>query len=496
MLSLTAQLSKKFVALFGMLLVGALLVGTMIVPATADSLDDRLAAAQNKRSASAAQMEDLKDTLSETDEQLAVAYLQLKAAQNQLPVAEAALAVAQKNFDIAQREAKTLADKLQDARDQRIALETQIDDNDTAMTVARSGVVEMGRQAARGNMDMSGIGMIVGSESSDEFVERYNMNNTALRTQGSSLNRLRQTQAVSRNAQARLDGVNEAIETLKEQADEKLAESEEKRQVAEVAKTEVLTLIDQEAQAAQYIEGRKANAQAELAQEEQYSASLSDDIRKIQGIQEAERKQAAEEDRKRQEAERQKQEAERKKQEAANKNPANKPKPPAPVAPPVTPPATGGGSTGSGTSSGGNAGGSTGSNSNGWFAWPTAYRVVTSSYGWRLHPVLGYSRLHAGTDMRAYCGSPIYAGRAGNVEWAKPRGGFGNQILVNHGSIGSSSVMSSYNHLTSFAVGAGQSVKAGQLIGYAGNTGLSGACHLHFEVYVNGSTVDPMSKMK
>ena len=63
--------------------------------------------------------------------------------------------------------------------------------------------------------------------------------------------------------------------------------------------------------------------------------------------------------------------------------------------------------------------------------------------------------------------------------------------MINHGYWNGSSLMTSYNHMTSFAVSGGQTVQQGQLIGYAGNTGLSGACHLHLETYLNGATTDP-----
>ncbi|WP_296666960.1 M23 family metallopeptidase, partial [Demequina sp.] len=72
-------------------------------------------------------------------------------------------------------------------------------------------------------------------------------------------------------------------------------------------------------------------------------------------------------------------------------------------------------------------------------------------------------------------------------------GGFGNQVMVDHGFVNGNSLMTSYNHLTRFAVGSGQYVTKGQLVGYSGNTGTSTACHLHFETYVNGDTVDPMT---
>lgn len=117
--------------------------------------------------------------------------------------------------------------------------------------------------------------------------------------------------------------------------------------------------------------------------------------------------------------------------------------------------------------------------------------VITSPYGYRIHPIYGYRKLHAGTDFRAYCGTPIIAAASGTVQWAKSVGGFGNQVLLNHGSPNGTSLMTSYNHLSSFALRTGDQVIQGQVVGYSGTTGTSTACHLHFEVYVDGSTVDP-----
>lgn len=119
--------------------------------------------------------------------------------------------------------------------------------------------------------------------------------------------------------------------------------------------------------------------------------------------------------------------------------------------------------------------------------------VITSPYGYRIHPIYGYRKLHAGTDFRAYCGTPIIAAASGTVQWAKSVGGFGNQILLNHGSPGGTSLMTSYNHLESFTVSTGEWVEQGQVIGTSGTTGTSTACHLHFEAYVDGNTVDPES---
>ena len=91
------------------------------------------------------------------------------------------------------------------------------------------------------------------------------------------------------------------------------------------------------------------------------------------------------------------------------------------------------------------------------------------------------------------CGTPIYAAAEGKVLWAKYLNGFGNQVMVDHGYVKGNSLMTSYNHLSKFAVHSGQYVSRGQVVGYSGNEGLSLGCHLHFEVYVNGHTVNPMS---
>ncbi|MBB3989900.1 M23 family metallopeptidase [Croceicoccus naphthovorans] len=115
--------------------------------------------------------------------------------------------------------------------------------------------------------------------------------------------------------------------------------------------------------------------------------------------------------------------------------------------------------------------------------------AITSRYGMRRHPILRYKRMHAGVDFRARTGQPIYAVTDGTVASAGRNGGFGNFIKLNHGG----GLQSGYAHLSRFAVSRGQRVKRGQVIGYAGSTGLSTGPHLHWELYRNGKHVDPLS---
>ena len=111
----------------------------------------------------------------------------------------------------------------------------------------------------------------------------------------------------------------------------------------------------------------------------------------------------------------------------------------------------------------------------------------TSGFGMRLHPILGYSRLHQGTDFGAAWGSPIMAAAAGKVTFAGWHGGHGNYMQVLHRP----GLMTAYGHMSRFAVRPGTMVAQGQVIGYVGSTGLSTGPHLHYEVWVNNQPVDP-----
>lgn len=114
--------------------------------------------------------------------------------------------------------------------------------------------------------------------------------------------------------------------------------------------------------------------------------------------------------------------------------------------------------------------------------------AITSPFGPRSHPILGYVRMHTGLDFSAPYGQDIRAAAAGRVILAGAYGGYGNTIVVDHG--GGTATL--YAHQSSLAVGYGAQVTAGQVVGYVGSTGLSTGPHLHFEVRVNGVPVDPV----
>ena len=112
---------------------------------------------------------------------------------------------------------------------------------------------------------------------------------------------------------------------------------------------------------------------------------------------------------------------------------------------------------------------------------------MTSPFGYRIHPVYGVRRLHTGTDMRAACGTPVYASESGEVLRAGVSSGYGNLVVIDHGTVAGRPVSTAYAHNSRFTVGAGDSVKRGQQVAWSGSTGVGTACHVHFEVRVNGS---------
>lgn len=113
---------------------------------------------------------------------------------------------------------------------------------------------------------------------------------------------------------------------------------------------------------------------------------------------------------------------------------------------------------------------------------------ITSPYGYRTHPIFGDQRLHTGIDIGAGYGSPVWAADGGVVTYAGVMSGYGNVIVVDHGG----GLATTYNHLSAFSVGSGQQVSRGSQIGAVGCSGYCTGPHLHFEVRVNGSPVDPM----
>ncbi|GIG28276.1 peptidoglycan DD-metalloendopeptidase family protein [Cellulomonas marina] len=401
-----------------------------VLPAVADDLDDRRAAAEARARAAAGAKEEAEAALEGLEGDLAAAAAALVAVQNQVPAAQQRLTDAQVALDTAQREQTAIAGRLADAEAQETSLGATIAEGDARVTELRAAIGELARQAYRTGTTSSSLDVVLGAESVEDFAQRYGLASTALRTQSQVLEQLSTAQAAARSSQARLVAVRERITELKADADAKVVEADRARAEAQEAKEALDALLAEQQARAAALEVQKGDLERQLQALDAQRASLEQELSAII--------------------------AEQRARDTTVRVPS-------------------------------------GRVSGAVFGNPTSIDpiYVTSEYGMRLHPTLGYVRLHAGIDLRTYCGTPIYAGREGTVLWARLRSGFGNQVMVDHGYVDGNSLMTSYNHMTRFVVAGGQHVDRGQLLGYSGNTGTSAACHLHFEVYVNGATVNP-----
>ena len=240
----------------------------------------------------------------------------------------------------------------------------------------------------------------------------------------------------------------EELKALKEEIAQTKAELEEDRQQAEnarkeleVSKSELDTQLADRSQAMKELESAAEEVKASFAEIEAEENSINAQIDKIVKEMEAE--------------------AERKRQEEAAKAQQS---------------GSGSGSTSSGTTQ---VGGYT-------HPLPSGYRYVTSSFGYRNHPVTGQYKLHTGVDISAPNGTPIYAAKPGTVIIAGYSSAWGNYVVINHGG----GITTLYAHMSKILTTKGATVSAGQQIGKVGSTGYSTGNHLHFEVRQNGSYQD------
>lgn len=402
-----------------------------------DGYQDQIDQTQAERDAAQRRADELESSLEFTDERIFEADAKLRDLNAQLPPLQEALELANQKVEAAVVQQGIVADKLAAAEAQDQAITDQIAADEERTADLEALVAAIARETYKGDDATASLDIVFGASDAREFVDEYTAQQSASRVQANTLAELDEIAAVNRNRGTRQEAVREYIAELKVEADALVVELEELRDVARQRRDDVQALLDEQEEVRAYLESQRASLAAQQAENERLQQQLRNRVLDL-----VEKKADSEE------ALRAAREAE--------------------------------------AQQGGNL-------SDGYLSFPTKVPYKTSSFGMRVNPVSGIYKLHAGTDLRAYCGTPIYASAAGTVEWATYQPGYGNQVLLDHGYVGGKSLITNYNHFSSFAVRSGQSVARGDLLGYSGTTGNSTACHLHFEVYVNGSVVNPES---
>ncbi|MEO6143583.1 MAG: M23 family metallopeptidase, partial [Dermatophilaceae bacterium] len=386
----------------------------------------------------------LRNQLEDTSKDLANAFIELHRTKAELPGAQQALTAA----DAAQ----VAADRHNDEVATALAV-AQANEAKAADTLARNVRSTQEVQDQLGNMarddyqqgGVSGLSIALEANSPEDFTNRMVMMDTVMRVRGATLRGLDIMRAEGKAVQSHLVAVRRQVAGLKVQAEAALAKARLAREVAAAAKTKLDLLYAAQTRYAGTVAAKKAGEITNIKRMKAQSDSLA---RVLAARAKAARVRAA------------KAQAAR---EAAARA-ANRPVPP---------------STSLGSSSG-------------YLSRPVS-APVSSEFGWRFHPIWRTTLLHAGIDFAANCGSPVYAAADGEVimtnpEWAT--GGYGNQLVIDHGFQRGVSLTTTYNHLSSFAVSGGH-VSRGQLVAYSGTTGTSTGCHLHFETRQDGNPVNP-----
>lgn len=379
------------------------------------------------------QISSLQAQLEGVDTELQKIIVELENTRSQVPAAEAKLAQAERAVSAAERKVEEKAALLEAAQKELADITAQQQQADDLAGESRESLGALARAAYRGDTGPSTLDLIVGSSSAEDFLAAFLANETIARTQSAAFTSGQQTGAAARNGAARQKAVEKTIADLKAEADAVLAEKESAQQAAQAERTKLADLEKQiNAQNAQ-LQARKGDYEASLAQVKTERNNLAAQIAQI---------------------------------DAANRAGGNN-----------WQPAAGGGAY--------------------WLMPPIPKPFyMTSSFGGRVHPVTGYRTFHYGVDLGSPCGQLQTAGAAGTVVETVPAhlgGSGGAQVMINHGTVNGSSWVTVHLHLSAINVSPGQRVAQGTVIGRTGATGRVTGCHVHYEVWQNGTPINPMS---
>jgi murein DD-endopeptidase MepM/ murein hydrolase activator NlpD len=386
----------------------------------------------------------LRTQLEGTSIDLANAFIELKRTSAELPGAQQALVVA--------TAAQVVADRHNDEVATALAI-AQANEAKAADELARIARDTQAAEDQLGNMardayqqgGVSGLSIALEATSPEDFTNRMVMMDTVIRVRSATLRGLDTMRAEGKAVQAHLVAVRQQVAELKVEAEAALAQATTAREMAAAAKTKLDLLYAAQTRYAATVAAKKAIEITSINKMQAQSNLLQ---RILAARAKAARAKAA---------------RERAAREAAARA-AHRPVPQS----------------------------SSPGFSNGFLSRPVN-APVSSEFGMRFDPVMQRYQLHAGIDFAANCGTPVHAAADGDVIMAIPEsasGGYGNELVIDHGFLRGVDLTTTYNHLTSFVVTGGH-VARGQIVAYSGTTGFSTGCHLHFETRQDGTPVNP-----
>ncbi|MBA2639800.1 MAG: peptidoglycan DD-metalloendopeptidase family protein [Nocardioidaceae bacterium] len=427
------------------------LTGTVLSPALGDREDEL----EQKQHELAAEVEGARDNLDASSNRLFRAGTALAEAQAQLSSARTRLADVRGQLDAARALDQQMRQRLAVAQRRLAEAEAELDASEQVVDDQQAEIERFAVEAySGGDPGLISLGLVLGGQSPTEFTEMQSASESVVAAQTADLDSLDAARILLTLRQERVEELRDEVAVQRAEAAANLERKQELTAQARDQKAAVVELVQARRELRERAERAKEHDARVVERMERDQDRVEDMLAEIAARQE---RRAARQARQAARAE-----ARQAAQEGADSAAPALPAPPTTTAEP-----------------------------GGFLSYPVA-SYVTSSYGMRLHPILGYVKLHDGTDFGAACGTPVRAAAAGTVVSQYYNAGYGNRVIMNHGLVGGVSLSTSYNHLTSFAVGSGAYVQRGQVIGYAGTTGYSTGCHLHFMVYEGGATVDPL----
>ena len=391
-----------------------------------------------------AKVDDAKSSVAAAQKVLGDAQAALVAAQDDLAAAKAlgeqrAAELAQANLDLTKAQAKEA-------------------DGQAKIDAQKGAINSYARSIVQDNLPLVNVAALINTDSTATLANRIQWSDTVLATNQVDLDNLRKLQKQLEADRQASQLAQQKADEAKQAADAQVEATQQAEQAAQDATAAAQAAADQVQSALVVQQSAQSEAQQALANAQQHLDSMKAEQNDVNN-RIAEEARRAEEERRRQE------EAAAQAAAQANQN--------------------------SGGGGGGGGGGGPAVSSSG-LIWPVS-GPITSSYGYRWHPVWGNYAFHDGTDIGVGCGTPIKAAAGGKVTDAYYHSGYGYRLFIDHGYVNGHHMVTSYNHMSGYAVSAGAWVGQGQTVGYVGTTGVSTGCHLHLMLWVDGSPTNAVN---
>jgi murein DD-endopeptidase MepM/ murein hydrolase activator NlpD len=421
----------------------ALLCAVALATTTAEAVPTGSDPGKEKRKVDA-QVEQLRELLDDTNQDLAAAYIALEATKGKLPAARTVLEKAQNAAAAADRANSVAAQELEAAQASEKKAEDKLTSTTKAVASSRTRVAQFAAQIYQ-EQGFGQLDMALSSTDPQQFADRIALVDTVMDVQSQTMDRLATEQASLTALEDHLSALRADSAAKKKKAEDALSRAQSARDAAARAKAQLDALADSQATQARTVADKLVADKARLATMQAEQNRLKRVL--VQRAAEARRAAAA----------RRAAEAKRK-----AKTPSSSP-----------------------ARSGGSA-----TRRNGAFLSAPSSGRISSEFGLRFHPIYRYWKLHSGRDYAAPCGSPIRAAANGTIIMAGDGGGYGNRVVIDHGIVSGAGLATTYNHMQSIRKRGGR-ISRGEIVGYIGTTGTSTGCHLHFETLQNGDFVDP-----